>query len=76
MIYNVYNHCYNMQNICIMIHCIYENKQKIIILCPIIHVKLNLPCTHVYCIDYIERVEYIIEETRLKLGAAEILWYY
>lgn len=48
MIYNVYNHCYNMQNICITIHCIYENKQKIIILRPIIHVKLNLPCTHVY----------------------------
>lgn len=64
MIYNVYNHCYNMQNICITIYCIYENKQKIIILRPIIHVKLNLPCTHVYYIDYIEHVEYIyIEET-------------
>ena len=59
MIYNVYNQCYNMQNNCITIHCIYENKQKIIILRPIIHVKLNLSCTYVYYIDYIEHVEYI-----------------
>lgn len=59
MIYNVYNQRYNMQNICITIHHIYENKQKIIILRPIIDVKLNLPCTYVYCIDYIEHREYI-----------------
>lgn len=76
MIYNVYNYCYIMQNNCIITHCIYENKHKIIILRPIIHVKLNMPCTCVYYIDYIEHRECIyIEETSTarKLYAAALL---